>query len=213
LKVEKTGRTVEEAIQEALNELNVSREEVDVQVLEEGSRGFLGIGSRPYVVEVTLRQKENPKVAKAEEFLRQILAAMDINNYQLEAKYDGTQLSLELTGPNLGTLIGKRGQTLNDLQYIISLATNRAGGEFLRISLDVGGYRRKRAEALSNLANSVAEKVVAQGRRKALEPMNPRERRIIHTALQDNNNVYTYSEGKEPFRRVIIAPKNSENPS
>jgi len=77
----------------------------------------------------------------------------------------------------------------------------------------VGGYRRKRAEALSNLANSVAEKVVAQGRRKALEPMNPRERRIIHTALQDNNNVYTYSEGKEPFRRVIIAPKNSENPS
>ncbi len=214
MKVKKTGKTIDEAVAEALTELKVSREKVDVQVLEEGNRGFLGIGSRPCMVEVSVREEKSPKARKAETFLQQLLSAMGITNYHLKStQTDATQLHLDLTGSNLGILIGKRGQTLNDLQYLVSLATNRGEGEYLRIILDVEGYRQKREESLTLLAHNIAQKVISQGRRKVLEPMNPQERRIIHTALQDNKDVCTFSEGKEPFRRVIIAPSQGENHS
>lgn len=212
-RVEKSGKTVEEAIEAALLELKANRDEVEINVIEEGTRGFFGIGGRPFLVEVTLREKNNPRAKKAETFLKSILDAMGITNYNLEAKVENTQLYLDVTGRDLGVLIGKRGQTLNDLQYLVSLATNHGAGEYLRIILDVEGYRQKREESLTQLAHNIAQKVISQSRRKVLEPMNPQERRIIHTALQDNKDVYTYSEGKEPYRRVIVAPRDAENRS
>lgn len=210
-RIEKTGKTVDEAVQEALSELNASRDEVDVKVLEEGSRGFFGIGGRPFLVEVMKIEKKNPRAEKAENFLKQVLAAMKIPSYTVEAKQEGMQLYLNVYGKDMGILIGKRGQTLNALQYLVSLATNHGPGEYLRIILDVEGYRERREETLIQLANNIAQRVVTQGRRKVLEPMNPQERRIIHTALQDNKDVYTYSEGRDPYRRVIIALREAED--
>lgn len=209
-RIEKKGRTVEEAIEAALSELDVSRDQVEIKVIEEGSRGFLGIGGRPSQVEVTISEKKNPRAEKAEKFLSQILDAMGLSGYSLEAKLEDTRLFIDVTGKDLGILIGKRGQTLNDLQYIVSLGTNHGPGEYIRIILDVEGYRQKREQALTQLAQNIAQSVISGGRRRVLEPMNPQERRIIHTALQDNEDVYTYSEGRDPYRRVVVALKPEE---
>ncbi len=209
-RIEKKGRTVKEAIEAALSELDVSRDQVEIKVIEEGSRGFLGIGGRPSQVEVTISEKKNPRAEKAEKFLSQILDAMGLSGYSLEAKLEDTRLFLDVTGKDLGILIGKRGQTLNDLQYIVSLGTNHGPGEYIRIILDVEGYRQKREQSLTQLAKNIAQSVISGGRRRVLEPMNPQERRIIHTALQDNEDVYTYSEGRDPYRRVVVALKPEE---
>lgn len=209
-RLEKSGRTVEEAIEAALSELDVSRDEVKIEVIEEGSRGFLGIGRRPSQVEVTKLEQENPRAEKAEKFLRDILDAMGFSDCTVEAKLEGRRLQLDVSGKDVGVLIGKRGQTLNDLQYLISLGTNHGPGEYLRINLDIEGYRQKRAESLVQLAENTAQRVTQEGRRRVLEPMNPYDRRIIHTALQDNNQVVTRSEGREPYRRVVVAPKSED---
>lgn len=201
--IEKTGKNVEEATKSALNDLNVTRDKVDVEVLEEGNKGLFGIlGTKLAKVRVTVK---NDYAYTAKTFLRNVLNAMDIKA-EIHVKDTEESLNINLVGPNMGILIGHRGETLDSLQYLISLVVNKGntGHEYERILLDTEDYRHKREETLKRLANRLASKVRIQNRSVILEPMNPYERRIIHSALQDNPYVITHSEGEEPYRKVII---------
>lgn len=228
--MEKTAKNVDEAVAAALSELGVTRDEVDVEVIEEGSKGFLGLGAKDAVVRVTLKEKAAPaveeKVVKtekapvkankknvdpvktAEEFLDGIFKAMSLDvNVNAEKGEDNT-MSIDLSGENMGIVIGKRGDTLDSLQYLTSLVVNKNTEEHIRVSIDTEHYREKRSEALVALAKRLADKVERSGRKFTLEPMNPYERRIIHSSLQNNDAVTTFSVGSEPYRKVVIAPKN-----
>lgn len=204
--VEATGRNVNEAVENALNELNVSRDKVDVEVIEEGNKGFLGIlGSKLTKVRVTVK---NDFVYMAKSFLREVLNAMDIKS-EIHIQDTKDSLKITLRGPNMGILIGHRGETLDALQYLVSLVVNKGstGSEYKRVVLDTENYRNKREETLVRLANRLAIKARSEGKSVVLEPMNPYERRIIHSALQDNPYVTTHSEGEEPYRKVVIELK------
>lgn len=206
--IEVVGRTVDEAIAEALRELQVERDDVEVTVLEEGNKGFLGIlGSKQARVRVEQRVPEHQdKLNKALEFVRELLRHMGLN-LEIAGEADEESVNLHIHGDDLGILIGRRGQTLDSLQYITSLAVNRQGGEWMRINLDIGDYRAKREETLRSLAQRAAMKVESSGRRVALDPMNAAERRIVHQELQEFAGVTTQSEGQDPYRRVIILPE------
>ncbi|SMC00193.1 spoIIIJ-associated protein [Thermanaeromonas toyohensis ToBE] len=200
--VEMTGRTVQEAVEAALQVLGARREEVEVEVLEEGSKGFLGLlGSRQAKVRVSLL--ENPeKVIK--EFLEKVLKAMALKaGVEIRRREDYFLVSFH--GRELGLLIGRRGETLNALQYLTNLAVSRLIGQRVRIVLDAEGYRKRREQALVRLARRLSEKVKRTGNKVVLEPMTAQERRIIHTALQNDAQVITYSEGEEPHRKVVIS--------
>nr|WP_240610759.1 RNA-binding cell elongation regulator Jag/EloR [Ammonifex thiophilus] len=200
----KSGKTVEEAVKAALAELGVGEEEVEVEVLEEPSRGILGLfGSRPAKVRVV--KKPTPG-EKAKALLEEILRVMSLEG-KVHLKEDGESVSLEVEGENLGVLIGRRGETLNALQYLLGLAACRNSSVKKRILLDVGGYRKKREETLRALALRLAEKAKKRGRNIVLEPMSPQERRVIHMALKGRDDIYTFSEGEEPFRKIVIAPR------
>lgn len=202
--VEKTGKTVEEAVQVALKELNVSYENVAVEVLEEPSKGLFGfIGGKLAKVKVTV--KPNP-VNVAKDFLASIFETMKLKVF-MEKMSNDDHVTINLRGEDLGLLIGKHGQTLDALQYLTNLAANRDVEERVRIVLDVEDYRKRRTETLSRLANRLADKVKRRGEKVMLEPMSPHERKIIHMALQDDHRVFTYSEGEEPYRKVVIALK------
>ncbi|MGB9858490.1 MAG: RNA-binding cell elongation regulator Jag/EloR [Moorellaceae bacterium] len=200
--VEMTGRTVEEAIEAALKVLGVQREEVRVQVLEEGSKGFLGLlGSRQARVKVIL--PDNPeKIIK--EFLERVLEAMALKA-GIEIRRREEYFLVSFHGRDLGVLIGRRGETLNALQYLTNLAVNRMLEQKIKIVLDVEGYRRRREQALVRLAKRLSEKVKRTGNRVVLEPMTAQDRRIIHTALQNDAQIVTFSEGEEPNRKVVIS--------
>jgi spoIIIJ-associated protein len=204
--VETTGRSVEEAVKNALNELNISKDKVDVVVLDEGNKGLFGLlGSKLARVKVTVK---NDYVYMAKSFLREVLDSMDIKaEIHTEDSEDGLKISLR--GPNMGILIGHRGETLDSLQYLVSLVINKenTGSEYKRVILDTENYRRRREETLVRLANRLAAKARTQSKSVVLEPMNPYERRIIHSALQDNPYVTTHSEGEEPFRKIVIELK------
>lgn len=207
--VESTGKNVEEAIKNALNDLNISRDKVDVEVLEEGNKGLFGIlGTKLARVKVTVK---NDYAYMAKSFLRDVLNAMNVKA-EIHIQENEEGLNINLVGPDMGVLIGHRGETLDSLQYLVSLAVNRdnTGHEYKRIMLDTENYRHKREETLKRLANRLATKVKVQNRSVVLEPMNPYERRIIHSALQDNPYVTTHSEGEEPYRKVIIELKNKK---
>lgn len=202
--IEKTSKTVDDAIMEALRELKISREDADIIVIEEGSKGFLGMfGGKNAVVRV--KRKFNPeKVAK--DFLKEIFVTMGII-VDIKTNFKDKQLLVDLKGDDIGILIGKRGQTLDSLQYLVNLVVNKGNAPYVSITLDTENYRQRRKETLENLALNLAKKVKHTGKKVVLEPMNPYERRIIHSSLQNDKYVSTYSEGEEPYRNVVISPK------
>ena len=205
--IEKSAKTKDEAIALALAELGIDESEATIEVIDEGSKGFLGLGSKDAVVKVTA----NPNTSKrATDFLSKLfeLTGEEVN---VEAKADGDTLRVNLSGPDMGIVIGKRGETLDALQHLTSLVVNRGDNEFLKVSLDAENYREKRNEALESLAHKLANKVVRTRRNTTLEPMNSYERRIIHSALQDHESVTTYSVGQGINRKVVIALKPRDN--
>lgn len=202
--VEVSGKTVEEAILEGLKKLEVSREEVEVEVLEEGSKGLFGLlGSK--LAKVRITKKEKP-IEAAKDFLMQVCSKLGVT-VTIEHKRKGIYDFLSLSGNNVGILIGRRGETLDALQYLVNLVINKEAEERARIILDVEGYRKRREQTLTKLAHRLAEKVKRTRQKVVLEPMNPHERRVIHTALQQDEAVFTCSEGEEPYRKVVISIK------
>lgn len=206
--VEKTAKTIEEAIELALSDLNIKKENAKIDILEEPSKGFLGIiGSKDAKVRVEeiveIKEEDYKKIAY--DFLRNVLNAMDVKA-EIRIKETPEYLHIDVTGPKMGIIIGRRGQTLDALQYLLTLVVNKKNerGDYVRIILDTEDYRKKREQTLERLANRLAGRVVKSNRKVELEPMNPYERRIIHYTLQNYPGVITYSEGEEPFRKVII---------
>lgn len=248
--VEKVGRTIDEAIQEALKQLGATRQDVDIEVLEEGSKGLFGLlGARRARVRVELKPGVEPaslvvedepvddasvetdpvpapaaaprllspedkavvekKLSTAEEFLTGVLERMGVDA-ALETRMDEDDIFvINIAGDDLGLVIGRRGQTLDALQFLVNQVANKAGGVWVRIVLDAQGYRERRADALASLARRMANKARRERRRVTLEPMNALERRIVHLTLADEAGVETYSEGEDPQRRVVIAPKEA----
>ncbi|MBE7052020.1 MAG: protein jag [Ruminococcaceae bacterium] len=206
--IEKCAKTKEEAIALALAELGISEADAEIEVVEEGSKGFLGLGSKDAVVKVSAKATDGGK--KAEDFLSKIfeLTGEEVN---VEATTDGDVLRVNLSGPDMGIVIGKRGETLDALQHLTSLVVNKGDGNFMKVSLDAENYREKRNEALESLAHKLANKVMRTRRSTTLEPMNAYERRIIHSALQDHETVTTYSIGQGINRKVVIALKSKDN--
>ena len=200
---EATGKTYEEALMAGLTQMALPSDKVDVQVLEEGTKGFLGIGAKPY--KLLLTKKDTPAI-RAEEFLKNVTELMGLE-VSFDIRDEEDALMIDMMGENQGILIGHRGETLDALQYLTSLQVNKGGKEYRRVTLDTEGYRAKREQTLIALAGRMANKVHKSGRRMMLEPMNPYERRILHATLQDHPYVTTHSEGDEPNRRVVIAPK------
>ena len=264
----KTGKSVDEAVREALTELNINKEDANIQILDEGQKGFLGlIGSKDATVKVWPKEDENKNIlndifnedlekeksqdevldtynelkfenndnsneisyektediiseeekktsieeeneeilSTAREFTTKILETLELENI-IEMELEENTLHINVNGDEnrLGILIGKRGVTLDSIQYILNLIVNKKSSRYIRVSLDSSGYREKRKETLTNLAEKMAKKVIKTGRSVRLEPMNSYERKIIHTALQDFEGVLTHSEGKDPFRKVVI---------
>ena len=201
-----TAKTVEEAVTKALIELEITSDKLEYEVIEKGSAGFLGIGSKPAVIQA---KKKETLEDRAVEFLTQIFDAMSMTlQIDLEYKAEEKELCINLSGGDMGILIGKRGQTLDSLQYLVSLMVNKANaGDYIRVKLDTENYRERRKETLETLAKNIAYKVKRTKRSVSLEPMNPYERRIIHAALQNDRYVVTRSDGEEPFRHVIISLK------
>ena len=226
-----TAKTVEDAITEACTALGVSSDRLDYEVIEEGSAGFLGIGSKPATIKAAVKSEEAPAKTvaptatetvkapaapvssaafeeTAKTFLRDVFEAMKME-VAIVAKYDDAEKSMdiELSGDDMGMLIGKRGATLDSLQYLVSLVVNKNSEDYVRVKVDTENYRERRKETLENLAKNIAYKVKRTKRPVSLEPMNPYERRIIHSALQNDKYVTTHSEGEDPFRRVIVSLK------
>ncbi|WP_148464941.1 RNA-binding cell elongation regulator Jag/EloR [Peptoniphilus harei] len=256
----KTGKTVDEAVREALSELNITRDSAEIEVLDEGQKGFLGlIGSKDATVKVwpkvdetksilneifneeiepetsqevvhntddelefekeevstdevsmeeavkTLDEENEEIIGAAREFLGKILETLELDNI-VEMELEDNTLNVNINGDEnrLGILIGKRGVTLDSIQYILNLIVNKKSSRYIRVNLDSSGYRDKRKKTLESLAGKMANKVLKTGRSIKLEPMNSYERKIIHTALQDFEGVLTHSEGKDPFRKVVI---------
>lgn len=224
ISVEKTAKSVEEAVRLALDELGISEDRAEIEIIEQPNKGIFGIiGSRLAKVKVTVKEekkevkerKEPKKVlnledekAKAQRFLREVLDAMEVKA-EIRVKVMNDSLYINLSGPKMGIIIGRRGQTLDSLQYLVSLVVNkeREKEDYVKVVLDTEDYRRKREETLNRLARRLADKVIKSGKKVELEPMNPYERRIIHSALQNYTEITTYSEGEEPYRKVIIAHK------
>ena len=203
--VEFSAKTIDDAITEACQKLTVTSDKLEYEVVEEGSSGFLGIGAKPAVIKARIK---NSVADNAKEFLKEVFDAMNIV-VVIDVKYDeeNRNIDIELSGDEMGVLIGKRGQTLDSLQYLVSLVVNKDEDEYIRVKVDTEDYRKRRKETLENLAKNIAYKVKRTKRPVSLEPMNPYERRIIHSALQNDKYVTTHSEGEEPFRRVVVTLK------
>ncbi len=206
--IEVSAKTVNEAITEACQKLGVTSDRLDYQVVEEGSLGFLGLGSKPAVIRAAAKVEELSIPDSAKKFLNDVFTAMNmVVVVEVEYDEDKKEMNIDLAGDDMGVLIGKRGQTLDSLQYLVSLVVNKQSEDYIRVKVDTENYRERRRETLENLAKNIAYKVKRTKRSVSLEPMNPYERRIIHSALQDDKYVTTYSEGEEPFRRVVVTIK------
>jgi len=204
LSIKQEGKNVEEAISLALKKLKLKREEAEIKVIEEGSKGLLGlIGGKNAVVEV--KPKVDP-IESGKEFLQSVFKAMPFNATVevIDEETNEEQVLYNISSPDLGIIIGHRGETLDALQYLTSLVVNRKTPNYFRVLLDAEGYREKRKKTLERLASKLAKKAITTGRKVMLEPMPPHERRIIHMTLKGDDRVYSYSEGKEPYRRVMI---------
>ncbi len=202
-----SAKTVDEALTNAMLEMGTTIDNLEYEVIEKESAGFLGMFSKPAIIKVRLKQNiEN--IARS--FLEKVFKAMDIKT-EIDITYleENELLDINIIGDDMGVLIGKRGQTLDSLQYLISLVINRNTENYVKVKLDTENYRARRKETLENLAKNIAYKVKRNRRSVTLEPMNPYERRIIHSALQNDKFVETYSEGEEPYRKVVIGYKKT----
>ena len=207
-----TAKNLDEAILQASMQLGVSSDRLQYEVVEKGSAGILGglIGAKPAVI----RAKKIETIDdKATDFLKDVFGAMGLSvDVNVKVNEEEKEMEINLSGDEMGILIGKRGQTLDSLQYLVSLVVNKESEDYLRVKLDTENYRERRKETLETLAKNIAYKVKRTRRSVSLEPMNPYERRIIHSALQNDKYVFTRSEGEEPFRHVVIALKREERP-
>lgn len=203
--IEISAKTVDEALTEASIRLGIPSSEIEYEVVEKGSTGFLGIGSRNAVIKARKMFSVDENVR---EFLSSVFHAMDIE-VEILVKIDEEEklIDVELKGADMGLLIGKRGQTLDSLQYLTNLAVNKNSDSYYKVKVDTEDYRKRRKDTLENLAKNIAYKVKRTKRAVALEPMNPFERRVIHSALQNDKFVTTYSEGDEPYRHVVVTLK------
>ncbi len=206
--IEVSAKTVNDAITEACQKLTVTSDKLEYEVVEEGSSGFLGIGSKPAVIKARVKSSIEDT---AKDFLKDVFEAMNLT-VVVDVKYDeaNNSMDIDLNGDEMGVLIGKRGQTLDSLQYLVSLVVNKDVENYIRVKIDTENYRQRRKETLENLAKNISYKVKRTKRPVSLEPMNPYERRIIHSALQNDKYVTTHSEGDEPFRHVVVVLKRYE---
>lgn len=202
-----SAKTVDEAITKALIELSTTSDKLEYEVVDRGSTGFLGIGAKPAIIRA---KKKESLEDTAVEFLNQIFGTMNMTvSIAVTLNEEEREMSVNLEGEDMGILIGKRGQTLDSLQYLVSLVVNKnkTSEGHIRVKLDTENYRERRKETLETLAKNIAYKVKRTKRSVSLEPMNPYERRLIHAALQNDKYVTTRSDGEEPFRHVIISLK------
>ena len=207
-----TAKTIEEAVKNACAQMEAPEEDVTVEVLEYPKKGFLGLGGTMAKVKVTYEQEEAPKPGKAEAaiaFLQELFAQMGLTKVEITVdSQEDHAVSLSLSGDEVGVVIGRRGETMDAVQYLTGLVVNRLEGEYFRVNIDSGGYREKRAKTLENLALRLAKNAVRTGKSATLEPMNPYERRIIHSTVQTVEGAASHSIGDEPGRRVVITCLN-----
>ena len=203
--IEISAKNVDDAITQATVQLGITSDQLEYEVLDKGSTGFLGIGSKNAVIKARKKFSIDENVV---EFLSSIFDAMKMEVEILVAVNEEEHIiEVELKGDDMGILIGKRGQTLDSLQYLTNLAINKHSDEYYKVKIDTEDYRKRRKETLENLAKKIAYKVKRTKRPVSLEPMNPFERRIIHSALQNDRYVTTHSEGDEPYRHVVVTLK------
>ena len=205
--MEFVGKTIDEAKKHALSELCTQEDKLKIEVIDEGKKGILNfIGRRPAKIKVTVNKDYSEE---ARIFLKSILDNMKVDA-EIDIKESSSKINIELKGSSMGILIGYRGETLDSIQYLVNLVVNKGqDGEYKRVVLDAENYRDKREETLKRLAVRMSHRVEKTGKLMRLEPMNPYERRIIHSALQSDNYVKTYSEGDEPRRYVVIDLKKA----
>ena len=203
--VEFRGKSVDDALTNALVSLGTTSDQIEYEVIEKGSNGILGFGSKDAVIKVAKKCTPEDIVVN---FLNDVFEKMELE-VEIITKFDEIDnvIDVELKGPEMGVLIGKRGQTLDSLQYLTNLAVNRKSDNYLKVKIETEDYRRRRKETLENLAKNVAYKVKRTKHPVSLEAMNPYERRIIHSALQNDKYVVTHSEGEEPYRHVVVTLK------
>ena len=205
--IEAKGESIDAAVENALQQLGLHRDDVSVEVLQTPKSGFLGIGKEPAVVRVSY---QTSPAGRAQDFIEGFLVRFGVPaQVRVRENFAENALDIELVGDNMGALIGRKGETLDALQYLTSIVTNREEEEHWRVTLDAEGYRQKREESLEELAKRTAQKALKYKKPVALEPMNPHERRIVHACLQEVEGVTTYSIGTEPNRKVIVAPEGS----
>lgn len=198
-----TGQSVTEAVNSALAQLNTTKDRIDITIIDEGKKGIFGIfGSRPAVVKAV--KKPDP-IEEAKKFLLDIGEKMGAL-IEVEVKQDGKNVQFILSGDKIAILIGKRGQTINSLQYLTQLVINRYSNQYFNVLLDAEDYRKRRNDTLIQLAERLASKAVHTGQKIALEPMPSYERKVIHSALAGNRKIKTYSDGNDPHRHIVIEP-------
>ncbi|MEC5425060.1 RNA-binding cell elongation regulator Jag/EloR [Virgibacillus sp. C22-A2] len=198
-----SGQTVEEAVLSALEQLNTTRDQVEVDIIDEGKKGLLGIfGSKRAFVKVKLAKNQ---IQETENFIKEVTKHMNVD-VEVTTTVEDNHVTYEVKGDNIALLIGKRGQTLNALQYLVHLALNKDVKQFYSVTLDAEGYRGRRKDTLESLALKMADKATRLNKKVALEPMPAFERKIIHSALQAKKEVSTYSDGVEPHRHIVIKP-------
>ena len=203
--MEFSAKTVNDCITEACQKFVVTSDKLEYEVLTEGSTGFLGFNAKPAIIKARVKSSVDETV---KEFLNKVFEAMNLT-VVINIKYDeeNATMDIDLSGDEMGVLIGKRGATLDSLQYLVSLVANKETDNYIRVKVDTENYRQRRKDTLENLAKNISYKVKRTKRSVSLEPMNPYERRIIHSALQNDRFVTTHSEGDEPFRRVVVTLK------
>lgn len=198
-----SGSTVEEAVQSALQQLDTTEDRVEIEIIDEGRKGILGlIGAKPAIVKVKV--KLDP-IKETENFLKEVTRNMNVN-VEITTTVEENHVTFQMDGENIAILIGKRGQTLNALQYLAHLAINKQKETYYTVTLDAEGYRERRRETLESLAHKMADKAKRLNKKVALEPMPAFERKIIHSALQESDGITTYSDGQEPHRHIVIKP-------
>lgn len=203
--MEFSAKTVNDCITNACQKFVVTSDKLEYEVVTEGSTGFLGFNAKPAIIKARVKYSVDETVR---EFLNKVFAAMNLT-VVIDIKYneENATMDIDLSGDEMGVLIGKRGATLDSLQYLVSLVANKESDNYIRVKVDTENYRQRRKDTLENLAKNISYKVKRTKRSVSLEPMNPYERRIIHSALQNDRFVSTHSEGDEPFRRVVVTLK------
>lgn len=200
--IEITGKTVDDAVTEALIRLETTSDNIEYEVIEKESSGFLGLNKKPARIRAALKKTIRDT---ALEFLESVFEQMNIKpGIEIDFNEEEKAMNINVVGDEMGVLIGKRGQTLDSLQYLVSLVINKGSEDYIKVKLDTENYRERRKETLENLAKNIAFKVKKTRKSVSLEPMNPYERRIIHSALQNDKFVETHSEGEEPYRKVVV---------